>query len=81
MVVLYLVTWEYYICFIIKDSKGRRNTLLFAWGITTIGIVAVCATFNMVWFIFFNIIAGFGVNGAFNICFVILNETAGIHYR
>jgi len=61
----------------IGDAKGRRDTLRFAWGITTLGIVAISFTFNMYWYIVFNIIAGFGVNGAFNVCFVILNETAG----
>ena len=54
---------------------------MLAWGTTTFGIVAVCFTFNMIWFIFFNFIAGLGTNGAYNLCFVMLNETSGNLFR
>jgi MFS family permease len=65
----------------LQDHIGRRLTLLTSWGVTTLGILGISISSNITMFIVFTIIAGFGVNGAFNVCFVILNEACGNSFR
>lgn len=56
-------------------------TLTYSWGITMLGMIGMSASVDIIMFIFFGIVAGLGVNGAFNVCFVIINETCSSSYR
>lgn len=55
--------------------------LLMSWGVTCIGAIGVNTSFSVWQMIIFNFITGFGLFGAFNINFVMINESCGDEFR
>ena len=61
----------------LQDIKGRRLALRLAWLCNMIGVVGINFTFDMYWYIVFDVIAGFGLSGAAVMAIIIINEVSG----